>query len=193
MRRQTLSRIRSIHGFNRLTTLLGIALALTMLMVAAPGFAQDDSTPTPGDEISPAPANIGTGITATYQGPPPSGFQKELVGPVKLLRAAEVDLEAFTMTLPLYRGQMTDGTPVWYILTDTTDKANADALGLNHSAKLNYANVDGGARVATLENDLTLTFEGGTVDFLVAVLEGRERVSVFPQDVPSDAPTFVRA
>jgi hypothetical protein len=33
------------------------------------------------------------------------------------------------MTLPLYRGEMTDGTPVWYILTDTTDEANAAGLG----------------------------------------------------------------
>ncbi len=36
-------------------------------------------------------------------------------------------------------------------------------------------------------------FEGGVVDFLVAVLEGRERVSVFPEDVPSGSPAFRRA
>lgn len=36
-------------------------------------------------------------------------------------------------------------------------------------------------------------FEGGVVDFLVAVLEGRERVSVFPEDVPSENPAFRRA
>lgn len=35
-------------------------------------------------------------------------------------------------------------------------------------------------------------YEGGLVDFLVAVLSGRERVSVFPDDVPSDAVTFLR-
>jgi hypothetical protein len=74
-------------------------------------------------------------------------------------------MEAGTMTLPLYRGQMRDGMPVWYILTDTTDKANADALGLNHSGKLAYADVTGGTRVATLQKDLTLTFEAGAVDF----------------------------
>lgn len=156
---------------------LGIALAL-MLSVATPVFAQD-ATPSAGEEISPPPSNVGTEVGITYQGPAPSGFQKELVGPVLLVRAATVDLEAFTMTLPLYRGQMADGTPVWYILTDTTDKANADALGLNHSAKLAYANVDGGTRTATLQNDLTLTFEAGTVDFTP------ER-SVVPG--PADAP-----
>jgi hypothetical protein len=33
-------------------------------------------------------------------------------------------------------------------------------------------------------------YDGGLVEFLVAVLEGRERVSVFPEDVPSGAPVF---
>ena len=110
-------------------------LALTLLAVGAggPALAQG-STPSPAEEAAPAPSNVGTGVTVSYQGPPPSGVQKELVGPVKLLRAAEVDTEAFTFTLPLYEGAMGDGTLVWYILTDTTDEVNAEALGLNHSA-----------------------------------------------------------
>ena len=141
-------------------------LALTLLAVGAgaPALAQE-STPSPAEEAAPAPSNVGTGVTLTYQGPPPSGVQKELVGPVELLRAAEVDTEAFTFTLPLYEGAMGDGTPVWYILTDTTDEANAEALGLNHSAKLAYAGVEGGTRTATLNEDLTLTFDQGAVDF----------------------------
>ena len=134
---------------------------LTLLSFGAPAAAQD---------TAPAPPSIGADIPTTYFGPMPSGAaldprDKALVGPVPLLRAATLDLEAGTMTLPLYRGQMKDGTPVWYILTDTTDKANADALGLNHSGKLTYADVPGATRVATLGNDLSLTFEAGTVDF----------------------------
>jgi len=35
-------------------------------------------------------------------------------------------------------------------------------------------------------------YEGGLVDFLVDVLEGRERVLLFPDDVLSAAPGFVR-
>ena len=31
-----------------------------------------------------------------------------------------------TVTLPLYRGEMTNGTSVWYILTDTNDERNAE-------------------------------------------------------------------
>ncbi len=143
--------IRPLFYLAFLTLLSGLALA------------QDN-------EAAPAPPSIGTDIPLTYFGPTPSGAlldprDRALVGEVQLLRAATLDLEAGTMTLPLYRGQMKDGTPVWYILTDTTDKANADALGLNHSGKLTYADVPGATRVATLGNDLSLTFESGTVDF----------------------------
>ena len=135
---------------------------LLVLSFGASALAQDDAAP--------APPSIGTDIPVTYFGPTPSGAlldprDRALVGEVELLRAATLDLEAGTMTLPLYRGQMTDGTPVWYILTDTTDKANADALGLNHAGKLTYADVPGATRVATLGNDLSLTFEAGAVDF----------------------------
>ncbi len=135
--------------------------AFFVLSLGAAALAQD---------AAPAPPSVGTDIPLTYFGPTPSGAlldprDRALVGEVELLRAATLDLDAGTMTLPLYRGQMKDGTPVWYVLTDTTDKANADALGLNHSGKLTYADVPGATRVATLGNDLSLTFESGTVDF----------------------------
>ena len=84
--------------------------------------------------------------------------QRKLIGPYQLLKSGQVDLNASTITLPLYRGQLKAATTadggsgsgevrnVWYIVTDTTDKGNADALGLNWSPKLNYAAT--GARVA---------------------------------------------
>jgi hypothetical protein len=74
---------------------------------------------------------------------------------------------------------MKDGRKVWYILTDTTNEGNAAALGLNYSAKLNYAGVGRAVRHATLERDTTLTFQSGTVDF-----SPKRRV------VPGDAPNF---
>ncbi|HWQ18355.1 MAG TPA: hypothetical protein VN455_01140 [Methanotrichaceae archaeon] len=60
---------------------------------------------------------------------------------------------------------MKDGRKVWYILTDTDDKGNADALGINYASKITYAAVGKGVRNATLEKNATLTFESGTVDF----------------------------
>ncbi|MCA1700517.1 MAG: hypothetical protein LC790_17095 [Actinobacteria bacterium] len=56
------------------------------------------------------------------------------------------------------------GKNVWFILTDTSDKQNADALGLNFSAKLRYAGAV--ARNATLGGrEAALTFKSGSVDF----------------------------
>jgi hypothetical protein len=156
------------HARSGPSTAIKLALAGLLLFAGgAPVLAQDTSTPEPAgiDEVQPAPAAVGTDIPATYFGPPPSEVDKNLVGPVELLRAGEIDMEAGTITLPLYEGRMADGTPVWYVLTDTTDEANAEALGLNHSAKLAYADVEGAVRTGTLENDLTLTFDQGTVDF----------------------------
>ncbi|MGD2075935.1 MAG: hypothetical protein PVG38_13605, partial [Gammaproteobacteria bacterium] len=92
------------------------------------------------EEIEPAPASIGTDIPTTYFGPPPSTVEPELIGPLQLLTAGQLDTEAGTITLPLYRGELRQtGENVWYIVTDTTDQANAAALGINHSAKLAFA------------------------------------------------------
>ena len=83
----------------------------------------------------------------------------------QLLKSGTVDQDAGTVTLPLYRGQMASGELVWYILTDTDDAANAAALGLNASGKLTYADVGKAVRRAHLEDDASLTFMSGTVDF----------------------------
>ncbi len=120
-------------------------------------------------DVAPAPPSIGSDVPLTYFGPSPSTVQPELIGPYQLLKAGNVDLNAGTITIPLYQGQvrMHDGTAntqkVWYILTDTDDKGNANALGLNWSPKLTFSPV--GARNATVEKNTTLTFDGGTVDF----------------------------
>jgi hypothetical protein len=119
-------------------------------------------------EIQPAPASIGADVPATYFGTAPSTVQKELIGPYQLLKAGTVDQDAGTITLPLYKGQLASGESVWYILTDTTDESNAAALGLNFSAKLNYADVGRGARRASqqlIDGKTVIVFESGKVDF----------------------------
>jgi hypothetical protein len=63
-----------------------------------------------------------------------------LVGPVQLLKSGQVDTVKGTVTLPLYRGTLATGNrPAWYILTDVSDPEVASLLGLNFSAKLNFA------------------------------------------------------
>jgi len=146
--------------------LAGVALLL-LLGSATSTLAQNDATPTAGerDNSQPPVPSIGADITLPYFAPAPSMVQKELVGPYQLIKSGKIDMTAMTITLPLYKGQMKDGAAVWYILTDTNDKGNADALGINYSAKFSYAAVGKAVRRATLEKDTTLTFDAGTVDF----------------------------
>ncbi|MBC6407455.1 MAG: hypothetical protein GDA40_04660 [Rhodobacteraceae bacterium] len=139
-----------------------VASALALL-TTAPVWADED------DDVAPAPPSIGADIPLTYFGPAPSEVQPELIGPYKLLKAGQVDLEASTITLPLYYGRLASGEGLWYVVTDTSDKFNADALGLNHSPKLLYADVGAGVRSATLEANADgkpeLVFAAGKVDF----------------------------
>ncbi len=88
-----------------------------------------------------------------------------MIGPYLLLKAGKVSDDGKTVQLQLYKGRLEDGRTVWYVLTDTTDERNAAALGLNFSAKLNYADVGRACRTARLEKDGTLTFAKGAVNF----------------------------
>ncbi len=133
-------------------------------------------------DIAPAPPSIGADVPLTYFGPTPSEVNPSFIGPHQLLRSGPVDVNASTVTLPLYKGQLATGETIWYVLTDTTDKGNAEALGLNWSPKLTYS--ASGARVANIGPNNTLIFENGTVDFSpeLQVIPGNE--SAFP---PSQA------
>ncbi|NJM91270.1 MAG: hypothetical protein HC863_03230 [Myxococcales bacterium] len=136
---------------------MGLAsVGLTLLI--SPAFAEID--------VAPSPPSIGADVPVTYFGPPPSSVEPELIGPYQLLKSGTIDQRAGTITLPLYRGQMRDsGQPVWFILTDTTDAQNGPALGLNVSGKLKYADTCRGVRRGVVEQDASVTFDLGTVDF----------------------------
>ena len=137
---------------------------LVLVLFAVTGHAQRAATDDDGD-VAPAPPSIGADVPLTYFGPAPSEVQAELIGPHKLLKAGQVDLDAGTVTLPLYKGRMASGETVWYVVTDTDDAGNAAALGLNYSPKLTYTDVGMAVRKATLSKDFELVFEAGTVDF----------------------------
>ena len=118
------------------------------------------------DDVRPSPASIGTDIPVTYFGPPPSSVEPELIGDLQLLTAGVLDEDAGTITLPLYRGELYEtGENIWYIITDTTDAVVAEALGLNHSAKLAFAENDRAVRDAMVNRDGVLRFFAGSVDF----------------------------
>ncbi len=141
----------------------------------APGEVDDN-------DFAPAPPSIGSDIPVTYFGPSPTSVNPNLVGPLQLLTAGTVDLEATpnaTVTLPLYEGRLdsggpNDGATFWYIVTDTSDKENAEALGLNFSAKLLFSELPEGMQSMVMSNsvrsgyydkDGVLVVSGGPVDF----------------------------
>ncbi len=147
--------------------LRALIAALTLGFVAgeAPSFADDDVPPLPPELGGPAPPSVGTDVSLSYFGPMPSEVDKNLVGPVQLLRSGTINKRGTAITLPLYKGHLRDGRNVWYILTDTTDKENAEGLGLNFASKLAYANVGNATRSGRLEKDTSITFKAGAVDF----------------------------
>ena len=154
--------------------LTALALALYPSHLAFAQISDDD-------DVAPAPPSIGADVPLTYFGPAPSEVQKELIGPHKLLKAGKVDVDAGTVTLPLYQGRLESGESVWYVVLDTTDRGNAEALGLNFSPKLAYAEVGRAVRKGRLEKGFKLVFEAGAVDFT-------PEHSVTPGDAPNFFP-----
>jgi len=159
--RSMLSRARSSRGLR----VLVVGAAVAVVAGQAPTFAVDDVPPLPPELGGPPGPAVGAAVPDSYFGPMPSEVDNNLVGPVQLLRSGPMGDDGMSITVPLYQGQMSDGRSVWYILTDTTDRQNADGLGLNFASKLAYSNVGHAVRPATLQPDTTLTFERGTVDF----------------------------
>lgn len=154
-------------------------MAAALLGLSPSALAQAEAD----NDAAPAPASIGADVPLTYFGPAPSQVQRELIGPYQLLKSGQVDVEAGTITLPLYEGRLRDGRTVWYVLTDTDDRGNADALGLNWSTKLTYAAVGRAVRSATLAADATIVFDNGTVDFSPERRVVAGQASAFPPQV----------
>ncbi|MGC2548131.1 MAG: hypothetical protein WA426_19980, partial [Silvibacterium sp.] len=107
---------------------------------------------------------VGASVPLSYFGPPPSTTNPSLVGPVQLLNTGQIDVANGTITIPLYKGSL-KGTnkTIWYILTDTSNQGVAEELGLNFSAKLNFAS--NAARTGNLDLNGNIVFDKGTVNF----------------------------
>jgi hypothetical protein len=77
--------------------------------------------------------------------------------------ALQIDIEHETVTLPLHEGRTTDGRATWYVVSESSDKADATRRGVNYSNKL--LNAVGTAAVQKVHyHDGELIFEG-TVNF----------------------------
>jgi hypothetical protein len=120
--------------------------------------------PGPGCDLFPAPPSEGASVPLSYFGPPPSSVNRSLVGPVQLLNTGTVDSTHGTITIPLYQGRLAGTNKIiWYVLTDVDNSDVADELGLNFSAKLNFASL--AARTGNLDENGNIVFNKGTVNF----------------------------
>lgn len=159
-----------------------MATAILFTLSASPALAQVVNRGTEGkplSEIRPAPKSIYPDQKVVTAEPAPSDVNDAFLGPVLLMKSARVDLEAGTVTLPLRRGRLASGEPVWSILTDTTDENLSKLHGVPYSPKLAYGLTGKGARQARIEKDGTIVFASGRVDF-------SPKLSI----VPGAAPNF---
>jgi hypothetical protein len=77
--------------------------------------------------------------------------------------ALKIDVEHETVTLPLHEGRITDGRVTWYVVSESSDQADAKRRGVNYSNKL--LNAVGTAAVQKVHfHEDGLVFEG-TVNF----------------------------
>jgi hypothetical protein len=120
---------------------------------------------TPLSEIRPAPKSIYPDQRVITAEPAPSDVNQAYLGPVLLMKSAVVDLEAGTATLPLRKGKLASGETVWSVLTDATDENLARLNGIPYSSKLAYATMGKVAREGHIEQDGTIIFSSGKVDF----------------------------
>lgn len=111
-----------------------------------------------------APAAIAADIPIIAAEPAMAGDSGHR-GASALLASGTVDLAAGTVTVPLHQGRMKSGETVWYVLLDTNDKGQAEALGINYAPKLTFAEVGKAVRSARIDAGATLVFDAGKVDF----------------------------
>jgi hypothetical protein len=144
-------------------------------------------------------ASIGTKVDISQFPPPDSLTDPELAGPVQLLKSGKFDIPIEqltsvnvpagtprgTVTLPLFKGAVNTRfglKPVWYIILDAGDQAEAERLGVNFSKKLH--NAGDAARPATRRADGTFLFESGLVDFsLNRQVQAGSRQRPFPPSI----------
>src|SRR5712672_2036798 len=122
-----------------------------LLQGNGPGPAANEAGP--GCNIIPPLASIGTKVNISQFPPADSLTDPELAGPVQLLKSGKFDLPIEqltsvdvlagtprgTITLPLFKGAVKTPSglkPMWYIILDVGNQAEADRLGVNFSKKL---------------------------------------------------------
>ncbi len=124
------------------TALIAVPLAALALGVGACGDDDDETTTAAAESAAQAE---GGGVAGAI----PS--------------VIDVDAKEATVTLPLHQGTTQAGEDVYYIVTDSSDQADAEERGVNFAPKLANALGTPAVQEASLEGE-EIVFEG-TVDF----------------------------
>lgn len=77
--------------------------------------------------------------------------------------ALQIDIAHETVTLPLHKGATRDGRTIWYVVTESSNQADAARRGVNYSNKM--LNALGTAAVQTASYNGGVLVVEGTVDF----------------------------
>lgn len=144
-----------------------IILSITTCAMAAANaavVARGNEGP-PLSEARPATNFLKPDVNIITAQPSPSEVNPAFLGPVLLMKQAQVDLEKGTARLPLRKGRLKSGELVWFVLTDTTDENLANLHGLDYSPKLAYGLTGKATCEATIDLDGSFVFDSGKVDF----------------------------
>ncbi len=79
--------------------------------------------------------------------------------------ALSIDIAHETVTLPLHKGETPNGRTVWYVITESSDQADAKRRGVNYSNKMLNALGTPAVQKAHYNEDLDMLIFEGTVDF----------------------------
>jgi hypothetical protein len=123
-------------------------------------------------------AAFGIGVSSAAESRPDRVHPAVGIFSYSFAGALHIDITHETVTLPLHKGKTRDGRTLWYVITDSSDQADAKRRGVNYSNKMLNALGTAAVQKAQYNDDDTLIFEG-TVDFgLTEVLVGVPLISL---------------
>ncbi len=109
-------------------------------------------------------AAFGIGVSSAAEGRPDRVQPAAGIFTYSFPAALHIDITHETVTLPLHKGRTRDGRALWYVVTDSSDQADAKRRGVNYSNKMLNALGTAAVQKAHYNDDGMLIFEG-TVDF----------------------------
>lgn len=109
-------------------------------------------------------ATFGIGTSSAAQSRPERVHPSPGIFSYSFPGAIHIDVTHETVTLPLHKGVTRDGRTLWYVITESSNQADATRRGVNYSNKMLNALGTKAVQKARVDGDGQLIFDG-TVDF----------------------------